>query len=242
MNNQECVYSNAPYKKVHEARIIDISTEFGIKLDEPIFYPRGGGQPGDTGTILVGGIHYKIIDTVKDPEGQVYIKIEDADVITKFKEGTQVTQSLAWDIRYKYMKTHTALHLLSVCLPFPVTGGQITFEKGRVDFDMPESPDKDEITDRLNSMVDADYAVSYNLISQQELRERPQLIKTMSVKPPQNVDFVRLVRIGSSDNIIDLQPCGGTHVKSTKEIGKLFISKIEKKGRVNRRVSVVLQD
>ena len=132
--------------------------------------------------------------------------------------------------------------LLSVCLPFPVTGGQITFEKGRVDFDMPESPNKEEITDKLNSMVEADYAVSYDLISQKELRERPKLIKTMSVKPPQNVDFVRLVRIGSSDNVIDLQPCGGTHVKSTKEIGKLFISKVEKKGRMNRRVSVVLQD
>ena len=242
MSDQEFVYNNAPYKKEHEARIIGISTEFGIKLDEPIFYPRGGGQPGDSGAILVNGIHFKIIDTVKGPEDEVYVKIDDADSNAKLTEGTQVTQRLAWDIRYKYMKTHTALHLLSVCLPFPVTGGQITFEKGRVDFDMPESPNKDEITDRLNSMVEADYAVSYDLISQQELRERPQLIKTMSVKPPQNVDFVRLVRIGSFDNVIDLQPCGGTHVKSTGEIGKLFISKVEKKGRMNRRVSVVLQD
>ena len=242
MSDQEFVYNKAPYRKEHEARIIGISTEFGIKLDEPIFYPRGGGQPGDTGTILVNGIHYKIIDTVKGPEGQVYVKIEGSDVITKLKEGTQITQSLDWDIRYKYMKTHTALHLLSVCLPFPVTGGQITFEKGRVDFDMPESPNKDEITDRLNSMVEADYAVSYDLISQKELRERPQLIKTMSVKPPQTAEFVRLVRIGDDDKVIDLQPCGGTHVKSTAEIGKLFISKIEKKGRMNRRVSVILQD
>ena len=242
MSEQKFLYYDNAYKKEHIARIIGISTEFGIKLDEPIFYPRGGGQPGDLGTIIVNGIHFKIIDTVKGPEGQVYVKIEDTDVITNLKEGTQVIQRLAWDIRYKYMKTHTALHLLSVCLPFPVTGGQITFEKGRVDFDMPESPSKDEITDKLNSMVEADYSVSYDLISQQELRERPQLIKTMSVKPPQNVEFVRLVRIGSSDNVIDLQPCGGTHVKSTKEIGKLFISKIEKKGRMNRRVSVVLQD
>ena len=242
MSDQEFVYNNAPYKKEHEARIIGISTEFGIRLDEPIFYPRGGGQPGDLGTIIVNGIHFKVIDTVKGPDGQVYVKIEDAESITELKEGTQVTQRLAWDIRYKYMKTHTALHLLSVCLPFPVTGGQITFEKGRVDFDMPESPSKDEITDKLSSMVEADYAVSYELILQQELRERPKLIKTMSVKPPQNVEFVRLVRIGNSDNVIDLQPCGGTHVKSTREIGKLFISKIEKKGRMNRRVSVVLQD
>ena len=242
MSEQKFVYNNAPYKKEHEARIIGISTEFGIKLDEPIFYPRGGGQPGDSGKLLLNGQRLKVIDTVKDPEGQVYLKIEEMDSIGNSINESMATQILDWDIRYKYMRTHTALHLLSVCLPFPVTGGQITIEKGRVDFDMPESPNKEEITDKLNSMVEADYAVSYELISQQELRERPQLIKTMSVKPPQNVDFVRLVRIGSADTIIDLQPCGGTHVQSTAEIGKLFVSKIEKKGRMNRRVSVVLQD
>ena len=242
MSEQKFVYNNAPYKKEHEARIIGISTEFGIKLDEPIFYPRGGGQPGDSGKLLLNGQRLKVIDTVKDPEGQVYLKIEEMDSIGNSINESMATQILDWDIRYKYMRTHTALHLLSVCLPFPVTGGQITIEKGRVDFDMPESPDKDELTDKLNAMVKADYDVSCEKISQKELRERPQLIKTMSVKPPQNVDFVRLVRIGSADTIIDLQPCGGTHVQSTGEIGKLFISKVEKKGRMNRRVSVVLQD
>ena len=242
MSDQIFVYNDDPYNREHEARIIGKSTDFGIKLDEPIFYPKGGGQPGDSGTLLVNSYHFKVIETVKDPEGQVYLKIEDANAITDFEDGIKVTQILDWDTRYKYMKTHTALHLLSVCLPFPVTGGQITFEKGRVDFDMPESPDKEKVTDRLNTMIEKDYAVSYDLISQEELREKPQLIKTMSVKPPQNVDFVRLVRIGNPDTVIDLQPCGGTHVKSTAEIGKLFISKIEKKGRMNRRVSVVLQD
>ena len=242
MSDQKFLYNDTPYKKKHEARIIGKSLEFGVKIDEPIFYPKGGGQPGDLGKLIVNKHHFKVVETVKNREGEVFVKIEHADAVANFKEGSAVTQILDWDTRYKYMRTHTALHLLSVCLPFPVTGGQITIEKGRVDFDMPESPNKDEITDRLNSMVEADYAVSYDLISQQELRERPQLIKTMSVKPPQNVEFVRLVRIGSSDNVIDLQPCGGTHVKSTGEIGKLFISKIEKKGRMNRRVSVVLQD
>ena len=242
MSDQIFLYNDDPYNREHEARIIGKSTDFGIKLDEPIFYPKGGGQPGDSGTLLVNSYHFKVIETVKDPEGQVYLKIENANAITDFEDGIKVTQILDWGTRYKYMKTHTALHLLSVCLPFPVTGGQITFEKGRVDFDMPESPDKEKVTDRLNTMIQRDYVVSYDLISQEELRERPQLIKTMSVKPPQNVDFVRLVRIGNSDTVIDLQPCGGTHVKSTAEIGKLFISKIEKKGRMNRRVSVVLQD
>tara|TARA_Y100001968_G_C19339806_1_gene708858 strand:- start:76 stop:804 length:729 start_codon:yes stop_codon:yes gene_type:complete len=242
MSKQKFLYNDAPYKKEHEARIIGKSTELGVKLDEPIFYPKGGGQPGDTGTLLVNSHQFKVIETAKDPEGQVFVKIENADAITNFEYGTTVNQILDWDTRYKYMRTHTALHLLSVCLPFPVTGGQITFEKGRVDFDMPESPDKDQITNRLNAMVVADYTVSYELISQKELRERPEIIKTMSVKPPKNVDFVRLVRIGNSDTVIDLQPCGGTHIKSTAEIGKLCISKIEKKGRMNRRVSVVLQD
>ena len=242
MSDQKFLYNDTPYKKKHDARIIGKSAEFGLKIDEPIFYPRGGGQPGDSGTLLVNGHHLKVNETVKDPEGQVYLKIDDADGITSFDDQTPVTQILDWDMRYKYMRTHTALHLLSVCLPFPVTGGQITSEKGRIDFDMPESPDKDEITARLNTMVEADYAVTFDQISQEDLQKRPQLIKTMSVKPPQNAEFVRLVRIVDDDRVIDLQPCGGTHVQSTAEIGKLFISKIEKKGRVNRRVSVVLQD
>tara|TARA_A100001015_G_scaffold121489_1_gene134718 strand:+ start:27 stop:755 length:729 start_codon:yes stop_codon:yes gene_type:complete len=242
MSDQKLLYNDNPYKKKHEAKIIGKSTEFGFKIDEPIFYPRGGGQPGDTGTLLVNGHHLKVNETVKDSEGQVYLKIDDADGITNFEDQTPATQILDWDLRYKYMRTHTALHLLSVCLPFPVTGGQITSEKGRVDFDMPESPDKDEITARLNAMVEADYSVTFDQISQEELQKRPQLIKTMSVKPPQYAEFVRLVRIGDDDKAIDLQPCGGTHVQSTAEIGKLFISKIEKKGRLNRRVSVVLQE
>ncbi len=242
MSDQKFLYNDAPYKKEHEAKIITKSAELGIKLDEPIFYPKGGGQPGDSGALLVNNQHFKVIETVKDLEGQVFVKIENADALTNFQDGTIVNQILDWDTRYKYMRTHTALHLLSVCLPYPVTGGQITFEKGRVDFNMPDSPDRGQITDRLNTMVEADYTVSYDLISQDELRKRSQLIKTMSVKPPQNVDFVRLVRIGNSNNTVDLQPCGGTHVKSTAEVGKLFISKIEKKGRINRRVSVVLQD
>ncbi len=242
MSEQKFLYNENPYKKEHTGRIIGKSNELGIKVDELIFYPRGGGQPGDTGKLLLNGQCLKIIDTVKDAEGQVYLQTEEMSAIGNPINETMATQILDWDIRYKYMRTHTALHLLSVCLPFPVTGGQITCEKGRVDFDMPESPDKDELTDRLNDMVKADYAVSYEQISQKELRERPQLIKTMSVKPPQNVDFVRLVRIGTANSVIDLQPCGGTHVKSTAEIGKLSVSKIEKKGRMNRRVSVVLQD
>jgi len=242
MSDQKLLYNDNPYKKKHDARIIGKSTEFGLKIDEPIFYPRGGGQPGDSGTLLVNGHHLKVNETVKDPEGQVYLKIVDADGFTDFDDQTPATQILDWDIRYKYMRTHTALHLLSVCLPFPVTGGQITSEKGRIDFDMPESPDRDEITARLNAMVEADYLVTFDQISQEELQKRPQLVKTMSVKPPQNTEFVRLVRIGDNDKVIDLQPCGGTHVQSTAEIGELFISKIEKKGRMNRRVSVVLQD
>ncbi len=242
MSDQKFLYNDDPYKKEHKARIIGKHTEFGIKIDEPIFYPRGGGQPGDSGTLLVNGHHLKVNETVKDPQGQVYLKIDDADGFTNFEDKTPATQILDWDIRYKYMRIHTALHLLSVCLPFPVTGGQITSEKGRIDFDMPESPDKEDITARLNAMVEADYSVTFDQISQEELQKRPELIKTMSVKPPKNTEFVRLVRIGDADRVIDLQPCGGTHVRSTVEIGKLFISKIEKKGRMNRRVSVVLQD
>ena len=152
------------------------------------------------------------------------------DDLVELKKGDEVVQELDWQKRFKYMRTHTALHLLSVCLPFPVTGGQITFEKGRLDFDMPEAPNKEELEKKINDLISADYLVSYSSISQEELRKNPEMVKTMSVKPPTNTDFVRLVRIGDDNEIIDLQPCGGTHVSTTSEIGVVTISKVEKKG------------
>jgi misacylated tRNA(Ala) deacylase len=157
--------------------------------------------------------------------------------------GAEVVQTLDWARRHAHMRVHTALHLLSVVLPLPVTGGAIGEGKGRLDFDMPEAPgDKAALEAELNALVARDLPVSEDWITDAELAANPGLVKTMSVAPPTGAGRVRLVRIGARDAQVDLQPCGGTHVARTGEIGGLRLGKIEKKGRQNRRVTVHLAD
>jgi misacylated tRNA(Ala) deacylase len=243
MNNTDPLFLKDAYLKEDVGVIKKVSPEFGISLDRSIFYPQGGGQPGDRGALLINNQIIEIINARKDFEGEIWLVPLNMEEIKRLEIGNQITQKLDWQTRYKYMRTHTALHLLSVCLSYPVTGGQITFQKGRLDFDMPvEAPDKKDLQKRLNSLIRDDYSISYSSISQKELDDRPELVKTMSVKPPKNTEFVRLVRIGDDKKMIDLQPCGGTHVNKTAEIRAITISKIEKKGRINRRVSVILHD
>ena len=156
--------------------------------------------------------------------------------------GQVVTQRLDWDLRYSHMRMHTALHLLSVVIPLPVTGGAITAVKGRLDFDMPHAPDeKYDLSVRMNELVARSLEISETWITQDELEQNPTLVKTLSVQPPKGACEIRLIRIGHGEDQVDLQPCGGTHVKNTKEIGKVRISKIEKKGRQNRRVHLVFE-
>ena len=151
--------------------------------------------------------------------------------------------ALDWERRHRLMRMHSALHLLSVVLPYGVTGGSIGEDKGRLDFDMPEPPeDVAALEERLNAYVAADLPVSAEWISEEELAARPEMVKTMKVKPPVGQGRVRLVRIGEGADTLDLQPCGGTHVRSTGEIGRLRIGKIEKKGRENRRVNLHFAD
>jgi misacylated tRNA(Ala) deacylase len=151
--------------------------------------------------------------------------------------GATVTQTLNWERRHRHMRVHTALHLLSVVIPLPVTGGSIGSDKGRLDFDMPEAPDdKAALEETLNKLIDCDFEVTSEWITEEELAANPQLVKTMSVQPPKGAGNVRLVRIGEGENTADLQPCGGTHVRFTSEIGRVRLGKIEKKGKQNRRV------
>ena len=199
-----------------------------VTLDQTVFYPAGGGQPGDTGTLGAA----KVLDTIKG----------DSETIVHVCEGTlpnvgdNVMAALDWDRRYTMMRMHTALHLLSVAIPLPVTGGSIGVEKSRLDFDMPDAPeDKQAIEDALNAMIADDHPVTTEWITDAGLEANPGLVKTMSVQPPKGQGRVRLVRIGG----VDLQPCGGTHVTSTAEIGKVRLGKIEKKGKQNRRVSLL---
>ncbi|UYV35795.1 alanyl-tRNA editing protein [Rhodobacteraceae bacterium D3-12] len=227
------------YQRDAEARVKLLTPEGGIVLDQTVFYPTGGGQPGDSGTLSWQGHQIDIATTVKG-EGDDIVLVPAAPVALP-PEGTLVDQNLNWDRRHHHMRVHTALHLLSVVLPLPVTGGQIGADKGRLDFAMPDPPeDRDAVEAELNALIDRDLPVIEHWITEQELDANPGLVKTLSVKPPRGAGRVRLVAIGEGDEVIDLQPCGGTHVARTAEIGRLRLGKIENKGKQNRRVYIHL--
>lgn len=227
------------YLRSCEAVVAGVTAQGGLLFDRTVFYATGGGQPGDSGQIeRADGSRIAIATTVYgDDKAQiVHVPAEGAVLPSP---GEIVVLHLDWARRYKLMRVHTALHLLSVVLPFPVTGGQIDEGEGRLDFDLPEMTlEKDEIAARLNEIAGADHAVTTDWITDEELIARPEMVKTMSVKPPMGSGRVRLVRIGD----VDLQPCGGTHVSRTAEIGPVLVTKIEKKGRQNRRVRIELAD
>ena len=176
-----------------------------------------------------------IIDTVYDHEKNIIHVCENIDNI---KTGEKISGKINWDIRYKHMRMHSALHLLCSLIPYDVTGGQISFEKSRLDFNAEDKIEKEEIENKINQLVKDDHKISYQWITNEELDKQPELVRTMSVKPPRTNNKIRLVKIGN----IDLQPCGGTHVKSTKEIGEIKIGKIENKGKMNRRVNLSVND
>ncbi|MEJ6501430.1 MAG: alanyl-tRNA editing protein [Rhodobacterales bacterium] len=213
----------------------------GVILDASIFYPNGGGQPGDTGRLQFADGEMIVTATIKGQGSQIVLLATEGASLPPV--GAEVTQILDWQNRNLYMRIHTALHLLSVVIPLPVTGGQISVEKGRLDFDMPDAlDDKQAVEDALNVLIAQDFAISQSWITDAELAAQPDLVKTMSVQPPTGSGRVRLIRIGNDTHQVDLQPCGGTHVARTSEIGPVTIGKIEKKGRQNRRVNMFLAE
>lgn len=246
----EALYQTDSYLRTADMPLVGLH-EDGVLIDRTLFYPQGGGQPGDKGTLeLADGTMIPVLNTRYGPDRQTALLVlrgEDAELdpaIAALEPGSVLTGHVDWALRYRFMRVHTALHLLSVVLPYPVTGGQISDGEGRLDFDIEEAGlDKDDITARLQALVDGDHAISEEWITDAQLDAAPDLVKTMSVKPPRGSGKVRLIRIGSTaDAQIDLQPCGGTHVETTAEIGKVEIRKIEKKGKQNRRVRLRLVD
>ena len=237
----ELLFRNDAYETRAEATVVAHTPEGGIVLDGSLFYATGGGQPGDSGHLEWGENSLKIATAVKTLDGDIALVPAEAARLPDV--GTQVTQVLDWDRRHRHMRVHTALHLLSVVIPLPVTGGSISTEKGRLDFDMPEAPsDKETLEAQLNELIDRDLEVHEGWITDAELAAKPELVKTMSVKPPMGAGQVRLIGIGRDADQIDLQPCGGTHVARTGEIGRVRIGKVEKKGKQNRRVNIHLEE
>lgn len=222
------------YLKDFDATILNIDSN-KIILDRTAFYAKSGGQPGDIGKIILNGKEINIIDTVYDNKQNILHVCENSNDL---KIDEKIKGKINWEIRYKHMRMHTALHLLCSLIPYDVTGGQISYEKSRLDFNADDKIEKEEIENKINQLVKDDHEISYQWITLEELDNQPDLVRTMSVKPPRTNNKIRLVKIGS----IDLQPCGGTHVRRTKEIGSIRIGKIENKGKMNRRVNLSISD
>lgn len=206
-----------------------------VSLDRTVFYPMGGGQPGDTGVLSWEGQALVVVDTRHgEGAGEVMHILEEPP--PKLSVGARVRACLDWPRRYLHMRMHTALHLLGAVLPHGVTGGNISAGRSRLDFDMQDGVDKEAVTDALRALVAGDHPIATRWISDEELDAQPELVRTMSVKPPRGAGRVRLLSIEG----VDLQPCGGTHLRATGEVGAVRVSKVEKKGKHNRRVHIVL--
>ena len=206
----------------------------GIQLDRTVFYPMGGGQPGDMGTLaLPDGRVLRVDDTRKgEAPGEILHLPEPGQALPRM--GDRVVAELDWARRYRLMRMHTCLHLLCAVVPAGVTGGQVGDGKGRLDFDTQDALDKERIAEGLNALIRGDHPVGVRWITDEELAAQPELVRTMSVKPPVGQGRVRLLDIDG----VDLQPCGGTHVARTGEIGRIAVVKIENKGRQNRRIII----
>jgi misacylated tRNA(Ala) deacylase len=230
----EELFRQDAYLKEADATVTAVE-ERGVRLDRSIFYPTGGGQPGDTGLLRWGGGEAKVVDSVKADGGDVlHVLAPDAP---RPAVGTTVHTALDWDRRYRHMRMHTALHVMSAVIKGNVTGGQVGADKSRLDFNLEgDVPTKEWVTEEINKLLAADHPVLAEWITDEEMTSRPELVKTMSVRPPMGTGKVRLLRIDG----VDLQACGGTHVANTSEIGRVECTKVENKGKMNRRFIISL--
>jgi misacylated tRNA(Ala) deacylase len=235
----EQLYRTDAYLRDCTARVLAVNERGGIVLNRTVFYAAAGGQPGDKGTLeFDGGGACPIATTVYDADKATIVHVP-AEGAARPAPGQSVRAAIDWDLRSRLMRMHTCLHLICALVKFPVTGGQVSTDDSRLDFDIdnPSAVDKDTLTRELNTLIAADHPVSDRWISDAELEANPGLVRTLSVKPPMGTGRVRLVAIGENGSI-DLQPCGGTHVARTGEIGRVAVTKIENKGKMNRRIRV----
>lgn len=231
----ELLFREDAYLRACEATVVE-SGNGAIVLDRTVFYPLGGGQPGDTGRISWDGGSAVVVDTRKGENGAILHLVEEGAELPQ--AGSRVKAEIDWERRYRHMRMHTAMHLIGTLIPYGVTGGNISESRSRLDFDMPHSADKIQVTADLQQLVKANRTISCRWISDEELEAQPELVRTLSVQPPKGAGRVRLVNIAD----LDLQPCGGTHLKSTGEVGAARVSKVENKGKHNRRLNIVLDD
>lgn len=228
------------YRATCDATVVAVHPE-GIELNATVFYARSGGQAGDTGTLVLADGHtITVADTVYSADRQTVLHVPaDSADLSPLTPGTPVTATIDWERRHRLMRLHTCLHLLGSLIPVPVTGCGISPDAGRVDFDLPESTlDRDTLTTQLNELIGRNTPVRIDLITPEELAAQPELVRTIGAAPPAGASAIRIIHIDG----IDRQPCGGTHVRATGEIGRVVVTKIEKKSRQNRRVAVAFAD
>lgn len=232
------LYLQDAYQRSASARIIKVDQR-GIQLDQTPFYALGGGQPGDRGWLHTASGRIAIDSTLRDrASGEVIHVPAQGEEYGKLRQGEEVNAAIDWDLRYRHMRCHTCLHLLCSLIPFPVTGGSVRADSGRLDFDIPESIlDKAELSEKLQALIDRNASLSFQFLTADEVRAKPDLVRTLQVAPPLGDQPVRLVRIDG----IDLQACGGSHLRATGEIKRAWVTRIEKKGKLNRRVELALQ-
>jgi misacylated tRNA(Ala) deacylase len=231
----DCLFREDSYLTSTPATVLALTEKGGIVVDRTCFYATSGGQPGDNGVLVSAAGEFPLATAVYNDQLKTEIAHVPAEGVPLPAIGDAVTLKLDWGPRYRRMRMHTALHLLSAVLSYPVTGGAVNEDDSRLDFDIPDAGlDKDEITAKLNEMIQTDAEVTSRWIADAELEANPGLVKTMSVKPPMGTGRVRLIEIVG----LDLQPCGGTHVRRTGEIGAVRVTTIEKKGKQNRRVRI----
>lgn len=229
----EKLYQQDAYLRECEATVVAV-LDSGVVLDRSVFYCQGGGQPGDTGVLeRADGRTFKVIDTRSEPGSGQQVQVLDEGIEPPLV-GEHLIARIDWDRRYRLMRMHSCMHMLCAVIDAPVTGGSVTDGRARLDFDLPTPPDKEALDRALNEMISKDQPMHLRWITDEEMAEQPELVRTMSVQPPSGQGRVRLVEFEN----IDLQPCGGTHVSRSGEIGAVRIAKIEKKGKQNRRVIV----
>jgi misacylated tRNA(Ala) deacylase len=235
----EALFADA-YLRDCTARVIAHDPK-GVILDRTVMYARSGGQPGDAGRLAWEGGEAAVVEAIKGEAGAIIHGL--APDAAPPPIGAEVTVALDWERRHRHMRMHTTMHLLCAVLPgIYATGNQIGAEKSRLDFDLPDPPAKEWLTERLNALIAEDHPTSAEWIAEAELDANPAMVRTLSVQPPRGAGRIRLVRIGTPDRPVDLQPCGGTHVRRLGEIGGVEVVKLESKGRQNRRISFVLKD
>jgi misacylated tRNA(Ala) deacylase len=232
----EKVFYQDSYQKTHRSTVSSLE-EGGVVLASTIFYPLGGGQPGDTGLLRIGGVDFQVTDTRYAPDRVGIVHYLDADDISGIQPGDQVELELDWARRHRHMRMHTSMHLMCSLISAQATGGSVGESESRLDFDLRgQTVDKEQLTVAMNELIARNLPVSVGSISDDELEQNPGLVRTMSVQPPRGQGKVRTISIENTD----YQPCGGTHVKNIGEIGEVVITKIKSKGKQNKRITMAL--